>query len=33
MRVWDDVRATARDNPLATLVRLRSGRHPASEAA
>lgn len=33
MRVWDDVRATGWDNPLATLVRLRSGRRPASEAA
>ncbi len=32
MRVWDDVRATGRDNPLAALVRLHSGRRP-SEAA
>jgi hypothetical protein len=32
MRVWDDVRATGRDNPLATLVRLRSGLRPASGA-
>jgi len=28
MRVWDDVRATARDNPLAALVRVRSGPQP-----
>ena len=27
MRVWDDVRAAGRDNPLASLVRLDSGRH------
>ncbi len=33
MRVWDDVRATRRDNPLAALVRLHSDRHPATEAA
>jgi hypothetical protein len=33
MRVWDDVRATGRDNPLATLVRLHSRRYPAPEAA
>ncbi len=33
MRVWDDVRATGRDNPLAALVRLHSGRHPTTEAA
>ncbi len=33
MRVWDDVRATGRDNPLAALVRLHSGRHPTVEAA
>src|SRR5271157_4317102 len=33
MRVWDDVRATARDNPLAALVRLDSRRHPTTEAA
>jgi hypothetical protein len=33
MRVWDDVRAAARDNPLASLVRLESGRHPPREAA
>jgi hypothetical protein len=32
MRVWDDVRATGRDNPLAALVRLHSGRPPPSEA-
>ena len=33
MRVWDDVRATRRDNPLAALVRLHSGRHSTVEAA
>ena len=33
MRVWDDVRATGRDNPLAALVRLHSGRPPPMEAA
>jgi hypothetical protein len=33
MRVWDDVRAAGRDNPLATLVRLDSGRHALTEAA
>jgi hypothetical protein len=33
MRVWDDVRATRRDNPLAGLVRLQSGRNAPSEAA
>jgi P-loop Domain of unknown function (DUF2791) len=32
MRVWDDVRAAGRDNPLASLVRLESGRHALSEA-
>jgi hypothetical protein len=33
MRVWDDVRAAGRDNPLASLVRLESGRHAPCEAA
>ncbi len=33
MRVWDDVRATGRDNPLATLVRLHSDRVPTGGAA
>jgi hypothetical protein len=33
MRVWDDVRATGRDNPLAALVRLHSERPPRVEAA
>ena len=33
MRVWDDVRAAGRDNPLAALVRLHSGRHPTTEGA
>ena len=33
MRIWDDVRATRRDNPLAALVRLHSGRHSTVEAA
>jgi hypothetical protein len=32
MRVWDDVRAAGRDNPLASLVRLESGRHSLPEA-
>jgi hypothetical protein len=32
MRVWDDVRATERDNPLAPLVRLDSERRPPAEA-
>jgi hypothetical protein len=32
MRVWDDVRAAGRDNPLASLVRLESGRRPLFEA-
>ena len=33
MRVWDDVRATERDNPLAALVRLHSERRALAEAA
>jgi BREX system ATP-binding protein BrxC/D len=33
MRVWDDVRATERDNPLAPLVRLHPERRPPAEAA
>ena len=33
MRVWDDVRATGRDNPLACLVRVQSEPHAPSEAA
>src|SRR5271166_74194 len=33
MRVWDDVRAAGRDNPLTALVRLHSDRHPTTEAA
>ena len=33
MRVWDDVRATGRDNPLATLVRLHSGAHETIDAS
>ena len=33
MRVWDDVRATERDNPLAPLVRLQSERRLPTEAA
>jgi BREX system ATP-binding protein BrxC/D len=33
MRVWDDVRAAGRDNPLAPLVRLQSGRPSPAEAA
>jgi len=32
MRVWDDVRPTGRDNPLAPLVRLHSERLPTAEA-
>jgi hypothetical protein len=31
MRVWDDVRSAARDNPLAALVRVRSGPQSAVE--
>jgi P-loop Domain of unknown function (DUF2791) len=33
MRVWDDVRAAGRDNPLAPLVRLHSERPSPTEAA
>ncbi len=33
MRVWDDVRAAGRDNPLAPLVRLQSERRSPAEAA
>ncbi len=33
MRVWDDVRATERDNPLAPLVRLQTERRLPTEAA
>jgi hypothetical protein len=33
MRVWDDVRATGRDNPLAPLVRLRSAAPSMAEPA
>ena len=33
MRVWDDVRATEWDNPLAALVRLDSERRSPTEAA
>jgi hypothetical protein len=32
-RVWDDVRATRRDNPLAALVRLPSDRHSTVQAS
>ena len=32
MRVWDDVRATGRDNPLAALVRLTPAAHLPAEA-